>query len=284
MTTPDQAASDRAPAAGAAVPANVLPARLDAAWFETALCRNCGQDRHALPYCAHCGQKQAHRLGLRDLGRETWEKWRLFEFAVARTAGRLLLAPGRVAREYVCGARSRHVHPLKLLLVCMALLALVLDRTAFMTSASSASSPVLASAMAMAQRFGNWSFALAIVSIVAATRLVFRGRGGFNLVEILVFAAYCHAAMIALHLLNLLPLLVPHDPEFLQAWKDASKWYMYALKCALLLVAWTQFFRLDARRDPWRLLLATAFFVAIDLLLRRAYAWLVIEIVLARLS
>ncbi|MCD9027255.1 DUF3667 domain-containing protein [Luteimonas sp. BDR2-5] len=263
----------RPPAADAAPPPEVP-------WWRSGICRNCGAPMHGAPYCSQCGQKAAHRLGIGDLRKETWEKWRLFELSVARTLGRLLLRPGTVAREYVEGARSRHVHPLKLLLVCIALLVVLLGRIGFMTSPDAD----VNAAMALAQRYGKWSFTLGIFAIVATTLLVFRRRGGFNPVEHLVLAAYCHAAMIVLNFVNLLPLLVLDTSAYMLAWREASKWYMYVVECALLAFACVQFFRLDLRRDAWRLLLAMGCFVAIDLILLRAYSELIVAIVLARLA
>src|SRR5690606_24553950 len=68
------------------------------------------------------GQGRARRIGLRDLRGGAGIRWRWFDTLSARTALRLLTGPGRVAREYVLGARSRHFHPLKLLLVAVGLL------------------------------------------------------------------------------------------------------------------------------------------------------------------
>ncbi|MEN4903942.1 DUF3667 domain-containing protein [Luteimonas sp. TWI662] len=246
-------------------------------WPARDACRNCGAARGGAPYCGQCGQKAAHRLGLGDLRQETWQKWRLFEWSVARTAGRLLLRPGTVAREYVEGARSRHVHPLKLLLVSVALLLLVLDTTGFLR----AGDQTYLGAMAMMQHYANWTFTLGIFAVVASSLLVF-GRRRYNAVEHLVLAAYAYAVIIGLNLVNQLPLLVIRDPALVLPWREAAKWYMYAVKVVVLALAFHQFFELDLRRDAWRLALALAVFVAVDWLLRRAYVHAIVALLYAR--
>lgn len=246
-------------------------------WTAGTVCRNCGAAWGDGSYCSQCGQKAAQRLQLSDLRRETWEKWRLFELSVARTAGRLLLRPGTVAREYVAGARARHVHPLKLLLVCVALLVLALDATGFLRVGGAD----YRDAMVMMQRYANWSFTLGFFAIVASTVLVF-GRRRYNLVEHMVLAAYASAVIIVLNLVNQLPLLAMRDPALVLPWREAAKWYMYAVKSVVLTLAFRQFFELDPRRDGWRLALSLVVFVAIDWLLRRAYAHLIVAIVYAQ--
>lgn len=96
-------------------------APVDEAHFEQAVCRNCGSPR-ATPHCGACGQKAAARFSLRDVWQEVWQSRRWFELPFLHAALRLARAPGLAAREYVLGARKRHVHPLKLLLFAVALL------------------------------------------------------------------------------------------------------------------------------------------------------------------
>lgn len=253
------------------------PERIDAVRFEDATCRNCAAEL-STPYCGRCGQKRARRLGLRDLGRESWEKWRLFEAAAARTAARLLVTPGSVARDYVFGMRARHFHPLKLLLVLVAMLVLALSRIGYLRSADRQANE----AMALAQAYGNWSFTLGLFAILAGSLLLFRRRLGYNAVEHLVLAAYCQSVIIALNLVNLAPLLAWPSPAFIAAHKAAAQWYMVPLEAAVVAIAFRQFFLLDWRRDAWRLLAALLVYVAVNWLLLRAYAHLVVQLVLAR--
>ena len=245
------------------------------AWFEGERCRNCNAPL-ATAYCGACGQQRAARLGYGDLGQETWRKWRLFEAPLVHMAWRLATGPGRVAREYVLGMRARHVHPLKLLLVAVGLLVLMLTRASWLESADSGASQ----ALTLVRSYANWSFTLAIFAIATASLIVFRRRLGYNLVEHLVMAAYAHALIIALNIVNLLPTLVWNAPEFLQAHKAASAYYMFAVKAVVVAVAYRQFFLIDLRREWWKLLAAVALCLAINWLLLRAYAHLVVQLVL----
>ncbi len=244
------------------------PVRVDAVDFDATRCRNCGITLDT-PYCGRCGQARAHRIGIRDLRDEAWIRWRWFDTLSARTALRLLTGPGRVAREYVLGARSRHFHPLKLLLVAVALLLLALARTNYLHSQHEEDAT---RAMALAAAYGKWSFSLGIAAILAASLAVFPRRLGYNPVEHLVLAAYCHAVILLLVVLNMLPLLFDPQPGFVAAHKLASSYYMFAIKAAVVGVAFAQFFVLDLRRDGWRLALALALFVFVNWALVRSYA------------
>src|SRR5690606_3633943 len=141
------------------------------------------------------------RIGLRDLRNEAWVRWRWFDKLSAQTALRLFVAPGRVAREYVLGARSRHFHPLKLLLVAVGLLLVALARANYLQSPSQDDEEV-ARAMALVAAYGKWSFSLGIAAIVAASPAVFPRRLGYNRVEHLVLAAYRHAVTLLLAMSN----------------------------------------------------------------------------------
>lgn len=243
--------------------------------FDAPPCRNCGTAFSSL-YCGHCGQKRAMRLGSRDLARETWERWRLFEAGSLHTAWELLSAPGRVAREYVLGMRRHHFHPLKLLLVAVTLLALALSRANYLQSHRFGE---VNEAMALVASYANWSFSLGIVAIFAASILVFPRRLGYRPIEHLVLAAYCHALILLLILINLLPLLFTPSPEFVQQHRLASSYYLFAIKAIVVAFAFKQFFVVDLRRRWWQLLPAVLVFVAVNWALMRLYArwvlWLV---------
>ncbi|MDN5782020.1 MAG: DUF3667 domain-containing protein [Luteimonas sp.] len=242
--------------------------RVDAVDFEAARCRNCGAALDA-PYCGQCGQAHARRIGIRDLRDEAWIRWRWFDKLSAQTAMRLLTSPGRVAREYVLGGRSRHFHPLKLLLVAVGLLLLALARANYLQSHAEEDTT---RAMALAAAYGKWSFSLGIASIFAASLAVFPRRLGYNPVEHLVLAAYCHAVILLLLMLNMLPLMFDPQPGFIAAHKLASSYYMFAVKAVVVGLAFTQFFVLDLRRDWWRLLLALVVFITVNWALVQAYA------------
>jgi hypothetical protein len=252
-------------------------ARPDAAHFAAPLCHNCGASlAHA--FCAACGQPRAKRFDLRAVGGEAWQSWRVFEWDVVRSAWRLMTRPGIVAREYVLGARKRHVHPLKLLLFSIGLLLLVLARANYLDTSRSEGNAV----MELVRAWSNWSFSLGIVAILAASQLAFPRRGGFNATEHLVLAVYCQFLVICASVLSKLPTLVWRAPEFLARHKSLSAWFMDGVGMLVLAVALVQFFELDWRRDTVRVLLAVSVYVGVKWLLLRLYAWGVLQIVLAQ--
>jgi hypothetical protein len=249
------------------------------AWFATNRCRNCGAERVSA-YCGGCGQKAAVRLVWRDVWRETWDRVRYFELLSAKTLARLILSPGRTAREYVMGRRAAHMHPLKLLVALVAILVLVLAASQYFSvyDFSGRNSDV----DRMAQRvvaYANWSFSLGIVAIFVAAGAVFWRRLGYNAIELAVLAVYCQNLILAVIIANLLPTVIWHSPEFILWHKNASQYYLYAIKLAIVTVAYCQFFLLDLRRDWLRLLAACLIYVGISWLLLRAYAFAIFWLV-----
>jgi hypothetical protein len=245
--------------------------------FAAPLCRNCGATLDT-PFCAQCGQPRAKRFGVAAVGSEAWQNWRWFELDTLRSALRLIAKPGTVAREFVLGARKKHVHPLKLLLVAIGLLLLVLAQSRYLDSADANLSRV----MALVRDYAKWSFSLGIVAIFSASMLVFRRRLGHNATEHLVLATYIHFLIVAASVINLLPTLVWHTPAFLAAHKAASTIYMNFVEAAIVMLALRQFFLIELPREAWRLLLAGLAFAAIKWLLLRLYAMALVKIVIAQ--
>lgn len=239
----------------------------DAAHFAAPVCRNCGAALHS-PFCGECGQPRARRFGVRAVGGEAWQNYRLFELEIVQSAWRLLRAPGRVAREFVLGARSRHVHPLKLLLASIAALLLVLNQAAYLDSQYGN----VNLAMQTIKAYANWSFSLGIVAIVAASTLVLRWRQPFNFTEHLVLGVYAHFLVISANVLNLLPTLVWRSPEWLAAHKAAANLYMPLIEMALVGATFRQFFALRGRGENLRLFAAVAVFAVLKWALIRLYA------------
>ncbi|RYD57527.1 MAG: DUF3667 domain-containing protein [Sphingomonadales bacterium] len=197
----------------------------------------------------------------------------------AKTLGRLILSPGKVARDYVMGRRARHMHPLKLLVALVAMLVLVLAAGQYFQVYHFSGQN--AEVDRMAQRvmaYANWSFSLGIVAIFIGAR-VFGRRLGYNAIEHAVLAVYCQNLILAMIILNLLPTLIWPDPAFVLWHKTASQYYLYAIKLAVVAIGYSQFFLLDLRRDWPRLLTACLIYAAVSWLLLRAYAlaifWLV---------
>ncbi|WP_313928930.1 DUF3667 domain-containing protein [Pseudoxanthomonas sp.] len=251
-------------------------APVDDAHFAAPVCRNCGAPR-ATPHCGACGQKAAARFSLRDVWQEVWQSRRLFELPFLHAALRLARAPGQVAREYVLGARKRHVHPLKLLLVAVAALVVLLDRTGYLTAGQTE----LSGQMQVVASWARWSFSLGLLAVLAATWTVLRRRGGYNPVEHLVLAVYVQFVVIAANALNLLPLLVLDAARWAVPWRQAASWYMTPLELLVVAVACRQFFHLRWRRDGWRIAAVLALFFLGKKVLLLAYGRLVYHVALA---
>ena len=252
---------------------------VSAAWFDEGVCRNCGAAL-ATPYCAHCGQKAAERLRLRELGKETWDRLRLFELKSARTLGRLILSPGTVAREYVMGRRTAHMNPLTLLIALVAVLVLVLASNRYFEVYGFAGRN--SDVDRMAQRvmaYANWSFSLGVFAIFLASWGVFRQRLGYNAVEHAVLAVFCQNLILAVIIVNLLPTLLWRDPAFVLWHKTASQYYIYALKLLIVGAAYKQFFCLRLKTDWPRLFLACGIYVAVSWALLRVYALMILWLV-----
>jgi hypothetical protein len=259
------APTEPSPAAEAAEP-------VSAAWFAAAICRNCDAPL-GTPYCSGCGQKAAKRLSFKDLGKESWERVRLFEKDSARTLWRLIISPGRVARDYVLGKRAAYMHPLKLLVALVAILVLVLAANQyFQHFGFSGRSRDLDRMAQRVMAYANWSFTLGIFAIFLGSWIGFGRRLGYNAIEHGVLAVYCQNLILGIIILNMLPTLIWRDPQFVLMHKQASAYYLYAIKLALVAVAYSQFFRLRLARDWPRLALACLVFVAASWGLLRLYA------------
>lgn len=250
---------------------------VDAALFAPDVCRNCGAMLTA-PHCGACGQKKVARLGHGQLRTEAWESYRLFDMGLVHATLRVIAGPGTVAREYVLGARKRHMHPLKLLLVMIGFLLLVQSQVAYLDSADG----TINRAMALVKSYAKWSFSVGILAILAASKLTMPRRLGYNLIEHLVLATYTHALVIGANVLNLMTLLAM-PRAWLPAHKQASLVYMTGFEAAIVAVAFAQFFNLG-RRDAWRLALAVLAFLLIKHALLYGYGRVVLKLVLAQLQ
>ena len=248
------------------------------AWFDAPACRNCGAPRDT-PYCPVCGQKAARRLVWRDTVRETWERVRVFEYSSARTLAKLALSPGTVARDFVRGRRSAHVHPLKMLVALVAILVLMLAANRYFATYRFQRNGDVDK---MAQRviaYANWSFSLGIFAILGASWAVFRRRLGYNVIEHAVLSVYTQNLILAVIILNLLPTLIWRSPDFILMHKAASQYYLFVLKLLIVGIAYKQFFLLDLRKDwPW-LIGACGLYAGISWAVLRVYAMLILWLV-----
>lgn len=250
--------------------------RSDDAHFRAPVCRNCGAPRDQ-PHCGACGQGAVGRLSSRDVLVEFWQSRRLFEMTWLHAALRLARAPGQVAREYVLGARKRHMHPLKLLLLAVTALVLLLGRTGYLTAGQTE----LSGPMQLVANWARWSFSLGLVATLAATWCVLRRRLGYNPVEHLVLAVYVQSVVIAANAINLLPLLALDPARWAGPWRQASAWYMTPLELGVVAVAACQFFRLHWRRDAMRIAAVLGVFHLTKKALLLGYARLIYHAALA---
>ena len=248
-------------------------------WFEASICRNCDAPL-STAYCAACGQKAARRLSFKDLAKESWERVRLFEKDSVKTLWRLFFQPGLVARDYVHGKRARYMHPLKLLVALVAILVLMLATNQYFERFDLVGRN--GELDRMAQRvvaYANWSFTLGIAAIFLGSWIGFGRRLNYNAIEHAVLAIYCQNVILAIVIVNLLPTLVWHTPHFVLLHKQASAYYLYAIKLGIVAVAYTQFFRLRLARDWPRLVLACLIYALASWGLLRLYAAAILWIV-----
>jgi len=248
-------------------------------WFDAASCRNCGAPLDT-PHCGQCGQKAARRFVWRDIGTETWDRIRFFEIAAVRTLRRLILSPGTVAREYVFGRRSAHMHPLKLLVALVALLVLMLAANGYFGHYGFAGRNDDVDRMAQrVMAYANWSFSLGIFAIFLGSWAIFRRRLGYNAIEHAVLAVYCQNIILGVIILNMLPTMIWDSPQAILWHKAASQYYIFAIKLAVVAVAYKQFFLLHLKTDWPKLLAACLVYGAVGWALLRVYAlailWLV---------
>lgn len=246
----------------------------DAAHFAAPVCHNCGAEL-TTPFCGRCGQKRAHRLNLGAVRAEAWQNYRVFEFGIVKAAWRLAHSPGHIAREFVLGARAKHVHPLKLLLIAIGVLMMVLVTVQHLTASATEYNAV----MQRVQAYANWSMTLGFFAIVIASMAVLSWRRPYNLTEHMVLGLYAHFLVIAANVLSFLPLIVYKNPGFVMAHRIWSAWPMEVIETSLVLFAFHQFFQLRWRRDWWRLLLAGLVYAVVKWGINRLFVLAVIEYV-----
>ncbi len=251
------------------------PSQPDAAHFAAPVCHNCGAAM-ATPHCGECGQKRAKRLDFSAIRSEAWSNYRVFEFGIVKAAWRLAHSPGHVAREFVLGARAKHVHPLKLLLIAIGVLMLVLMTVQFLTAAAADYNAV----MQRVQSYANWALSLGFFAIVTASMAVFYRRRPYNLTEHIVLGLYAHFLVVAANILSFLPLLVYRQSDFVTAHRVWSAWPMEVIEASLVMFAFHQFFQLQWRRDWWRLMLAGLVYGVVKWGINRLFVLAVIKYVL----
>lgn len=249
---------------------------MDADRFDGSQCLNCADPRLDR-WCPRCGQPRVQRLGIDAIWTESWSRWRVFEFSVLRALWHVLQGPGRVALEYVRGARKRHIHPLKLWLFVAAAQLLILQRSGYLD----AQDPTLQAALSWVQAWSNPAFALGGLAIWLATVIAL--RHGYTLAEHAVLAAYAHSVVLAIGSLFKLPVLLWRAPAFLalhQAWAPRLQ---DLVGVSVVALATRQFFALQGIQGLLRLLPGIALFLILKWALLSAFghalsAWIRAEL------
>jgi hypothetical protein len=260
------------------VPAND-PSRITDGFFQAAICRNCGAPLHG-KYCNACGQKKVARLGSSQLRDEAWDKIRWFEADMVKSAFRVVLRPGIVAREYVLGQRKNHTHPLKLLLAAIVLLLLVIAQVNYLGTDDAR----LSKAVELVQAYSKWSFSLGILAVLIASNIVFWSQQGFNVIEHLLLATYTHFVIIVANIVNLSPLLLDSSLQVVKTHRFYTGYYMPGVEAGIVFFAFGQFFAIDWRQQWWWPAIGAALFYLTKEGLFYLYARAVVRIVVAQLS
>jgi hypothetical protein len=261
-------------------PADFIPQETgDEAWVDQSSCRNCGVPIDSA-YCGACGQKAARRLSHRTFLKEVWERVRVFEWQLLSTALRLLVSPGKVAREFVLGRRSANMHPLKLLVALVAVLVLILAANKYFARYDFSGHDKTIDRMAeRVMLYANWSFSLGILAIFMGSWIALRKRLAFNMIEHATLAIYCQSVTLGVVILNMLPTLLWRDPQFVMEHKAASQHYMFIIKLLIVAAGYKQFFLLDLKSDWLRFTAALIVYAVTAWVLLRIYAaailWLV---------
>lgn len=248
------------------------------AYFDAPICRNCGADLHT-PYCTQCGQKKTKRLNLGAYFSATMDAYSDFEFDMLEAIYRLVTKPGKVAREYVMGARTRYMNPLKLLLIAIIVLLIVLN---FVRPPNE--SAVSNRALEIVQEYSQLSFSLGVLAIFIASLVAFSWRQPYNILEHFTLALYTHVVVLLANAVNQLSYMVTDYFQWFTDHRGYANYYMDWLEVGIMLIAFQQFFTIPLNRSWPRLLVAAGVFVLAKKALVFAYAWTLVKLVLAYIA
>ena len=168
--------------------------------FEPARCTNCDAT-FATPFCGSCGQKRAVRLTTRGLLGETFAHVAELDLAFVRTFRALWRGPGRVAREYVDGARKRWSSPAKYAFFSFTayIVAVNLFRLELVPPNSPFARPEQMRVFRIVFSVVGYLLFVNLIPVSALQRLLFR-RDRFNALESYVFGLYTYGHLAWIHL------------------------------------------------------------------------------------
>ena len=165
-------------------------------------CRNCDADLTAgHAHCPVCGQKRiTERLTLHEIAHDMIHAVFHVDRSALSLVRMLLIRPGTVALDYVRGRRKRYFGPFAFLFFVVAAASALIALTGFHAVATTTPN-VLA---AFLQAHINLLMFADVPVLAAFTRLI-DARGGFNIAEHLVLAAYASGMRILLFTVVVIP-------------------------------------------------------------------------------
>src|SRR5215210_6216587 len=88
-------------------------------------CKSCGYSGYG-NYCSHCGQPyETRRITLRGLLHDVFHFFTHLDKGFAYTLKQLIIAPGKMQRDYIEGDRARHQKPFSMFFICATITALL---------------------------------------------------------------------------------------------------------------------------------------------------------------
>lgn len=168
--------------------------------FAPARCANCSASL-ATPFCGACGQRRAVRLTTRGLLGETFQHLAELDLAFVRTFAALWSGPGRVAREYVDGARKRWSSPAKYAFFSFTVyvLAVNLLKLELVPAGSPFSQPEQHRVFRIVFSVVAYLLFVNLIPVSLLQRWLFR-RERFNVLESYVFGLYTYGHLAWIHL------------------------------------------------------------------------------------
>jgi Protein of unknown function (DUF3667) len=150
-------------------------------------CKNCDAALvHGQRYCAICGQKSpAPRLTLREILSDFIHAVAHVDRSAMSLILQLLVRPGTVALEYVCGKRKRYFGPFAFLVVTVAFTSAVIAISGFQAVTTNSPNRIAD----FLQHHVNWLFFVEVPMLAVACRLI-GIRERFNYAEYLVLVSY----------------------------------------------------------------------------------------------
>ncbi|GAB4039179.1 hypothetical protein GCM10028809_59560 [Spirosoma gilvum] len=184
-----------------------------------------------------------------------------------------------MAKEYIAGKRKTNYHPGKLLVLSIALLAVVITKTNYLTSTSTNTLKITA----IIQTYSNWSFSLGILAIVISVFSCFSWKYSYNLTEYVILSMYCHFVILMIRVISLVPGFWVDHALWIDFQKQYAPLYTNLADLVILARAYGQFFGLTFKNDWVRFLGALVVYMLVKKYIILAYVWLIVQLYVADL-